>query len=81
MKNSVFDEMFARYSPTTKDERKNAIHEVMQEITLAGLYRGRRFSAKSADAVVEVVTEIILRSLFFTISADIALNSVLSGER
>ncbi|MDR2706538.1 MAG: nucleotidyl transferase AbiEii/AbiGii toxin family protein [Planctomycetaceae bacterium] len=43
MKNNVFDEMFARYSPTTKEEKQHAIHEVMQEITLAGLYRAGFF--------------------------------------
>ena len=43
MGNNIFDEMFARYSPITKEEKKNAIHEVMQEITLAALYRGGFF--------------------------------------
>jgi predicted nucleotidyltransferase component of viral defense system len=43
MKSSIFDEMFARYSPITKEERQNAIHEIMQEMTLAGLYRGGFF--------------------------------------
>ena len=35
--------MYSRYSPTTKAEKQNALHEVMQEITLAGLYRGGFF--------------------------------------
>jgi predicted nucleotidyltransferase component of viral defense system len=43
MENNVFDKMFARYSPTTKEEKQNAIHEVMQEITLAGLDRAGFF--------------------------------------
>ena len=43
MKNNIFDEMFARYSPTTKEEKQNALHEIMQQITLAGLYRGGFF--------------------------------------
>jgi predicted nucleotidyltransferase component of viral defense system len=43
MRNNVFDEMYARYSPTTKIEKQNAIHEVMQEITLAALYRAGFF--------------------------------------
>jgi len=43
MGNNIFDEMYARYSPITKEEKKNAIHEVMQEITLAALYRGGFF--------------------------------------
>ena len=40
---SVFDQMLNRYVFKTEDERRNAIHEVMQEITLAGLYRGGFF--------------------------------------
>jgi predicted nucleotidyltransferase component of viral defense system len=43
MENNVFNEMYARYSPTTKIEKQNAIHEVMQEITLAGLYKAGFF--------------------------------------
>ena len=39
MENNIFDKMFARYSPTTKEEKHNAIHEIMQEITLSALYR------------------------------------------
>jgi len=44
MENSVFDSMFSRYSPLTKAEKQNAIHEVMQEITLAGLYKSGFFN-------------------------------------
>jgi len=44
MENSVFDRMFSRYSPTTKVEKQNAIHEVMQEIALAGLYKSGFFN-------------------------------------
>lgn len=40
---SLFDQMLNRYVIKTEDERRNAIHEVMQEITLAGLYRGGFF--------------------------------------
>ena len=43
MENNVFDEMYTRYSPTTKVEKQNAIHEVMQEIVLAGLYKAGFF--------------------------------------
>jgi len=43
MEISVFDKMFARYSPVTKDEKQNATHEVMQEIVLAGLYKAGFF--------------------------------------
>jgi len=45
MENNVFDEMLARYSPTNKEEKQNATHEVMQEITLAALYRGGFFDS------------------------------------
>jgi predicted nucleotidyltransferase component of viral defense system len=44
MKNSIFDKMYARYSPVTKEEKLNAEHEVMQEITLAGLYNAGFFN-------------------------------------
>jgi len=43
MENNVFDEMYTHYSPTTKVEKQNAIHEVMQEIVLAGLYKAGFF--------------------------------------
>ena len=43
MENNVFNEMYSRYSPTTKIEKQNATHEIMQQITLAGLYRGGFF--------------------------------------
>jgi predicted nucleotidyltransferase component of viral defense system len=35
--------MFLHYSPVTKDEKKNASHEIMQEIALAGLYKAGFF--------------------------------------
>jgi predicted nucleotidyltransferase component of viral defense system len=44
MEYSIFDRMFSRYSPVTKVEKQNAIHEVMQEITLAGLYKSGFFN-------------------------------------
>jgi len=44
MKDSIFDKMLSRYSPVTKEEKQNAIHEVMQEIILAGLYKSNFFS-------------------------------------
>ena len=40
---SLFEQMLEKYSILTKDEERNAIHEVMQQITLAGLYRGNFF--------------------------------------
>jgi predicted nucleotidyltransferase component of viral defense system len=41
---SVFDEMLSRYEIKTNDDLVNARHEVMQQIVLAGLYRGGFFS-------------------------------------
>ena len=40
---NVFDHMLARYEMKTGEQRRNAVHEVMQEIALAGLYRGGFF--------------------------------------
>lgn len=40
---SVFDQMMSRYEIKSENDRRNAIHEVMQEITLAGLYRSGFF--------------------------------------
>ena len=40
---SIFDQMISRYEITSNADRLNAIHEIMQEITLAGLYRGGFF--------------------------------------
>jgi predicted nucleotidyltransferase component of viral defense system len=40
----LFKEMLSRYEKQTKDDELNAIHEVMQQITLAGLYRGGFFN-------------------------------------
>ena len=37
---TIFDQMLSRYEMKTDRQRRNAIHEVMQEIALAGLYRG-----------------------------------------
>jgi len=42
--NTVFDQMMSRYEIKTSDDRINATHEVMQQITLAGLYRGGFFN-------------------------------------
>lgn len=41
---SVFDEMLSRYEIKTNDDQVNARHEVMQQIALAGLYRGGFFN-------------------------------------
>ena len=40
---NVFDTMLSRYEIKTNDDYTNALHEVMQQITLAGLYRGGFF--------------------------------------
>jgi len=40
---SVFEQMMSSYEIRTENDRRNAIHEVMQEITLAGLYRNGFF--------------------------------------
>jgi len=41
---NVFDQMLSRYDIKTNDDNINAQHEVMQQITLAGLYRGGFFN-------------------------------------
>ncbi len=41
---AVFDQMLSRYELKTSHDRINAIHEVMQQITLAALYRAGFFS-------------------------------------
>ncbi|MDR1883215.1 MAG: nucleotidyl transferase AbiEii/AbiGii toxin family protein [Prevotella sp.] len=43
MEKNIFDQMLSRYSPATKVEKQNAIHEIMQEIALAGLYKAGFF--------------------------------------
>lgn len=40
---NIFDQMLAPYKAQTTDDRTNALHEVMQQITLAGLQRGGFF--------------------------------------
>jgi predicted nucleotidyltransferase component of viral defense system len=40
---NVFDQMTARYEIKSETDRRNAIQEVMQQIALAGLYRGGFF--------------------------------------
>jgi predicted nucleotidyltransferase component of viral defense system len=39
----IFDQMLSRYEILTRDEERNAKHEVMQQIALAGLYRAQFF--------------------------------------
>ena len=40
----IFNQMLSRYEMRTKDEKLNALHEVMQQVSLAGLYRGGFFN-------------------------------------
>jgi hypothetical protein len=40
---NIFDEMMSRYEIITNEDFKNAQHEVMQQIALAGLHRGGFF--------------------------------------
>lgn len=40
MKNEIFDNMLSRYDLTTEQQKRNAIFEVNQQVTLAGLYAG-----------------------------------------
>lgn len=44
MSNTVFDQILSRYTIQTEDDRINALHEVMQQVTLAGLYRAGFFN-------------------------------------
>lgn len=41
----IFDHMLSRYEIRTTDDKRNAMHEVIQQITLAGLYRGQFFTS------------------------------------
>jgi predicted nucleotidyltransferase component of viral defense system len=41
---AIFDQMLARYNVKNKTQEINALHEVMQQITLAALYRADFFS-------------------------------------
>ena len=43
MSDSIFESMRSRYPIAVKEDVTNATHEVMQQITLAGLYRGGFF--------------------------------------
>jgi predicted nucleotidyltransferase component of viral defense system len=42
--NPIFNNMLSRYEIRTKDDYTNALHEVMQQTALAGLYRGGFFN-------------------------------------
>lgn len=43
MDNSIFEQMMSRYPMDTANDRRNATYEVMQQVVLAGLYRGGFF--------------------------------------
>lgn len=45
MSNTILENMLSGYEIHTEDERRNALHEVMQQITLAGLYRSGFFNS------------------------------------
>lgn len=45
---TMFGEMMFRYAITAEIERQSALHEVMQQVTLAGLY-SRGFFEKAVD--------------------------------
>ncbi len=40
---NLFDQMLSRYEIITENDLRNATHEIMQEVALAGLYRGGFF--------------------------------------
>lgn len=42
--NDIFEQMLSRYQLVSDNDRRNAVYEVMQQITLAGLYRGGFFN-------------------------------------
>lgn len=44
MSNNVFEQMMSRYPDRNANDRRNALYEVMQQVVLAGLYRGGFFS-------------------------------------
>lgn len=43
MSNTVFEQMLSLYPQKTANDRRNATYEVMQQVVLAGLYRGGFF--------------------------------------
>lgn len=43
MPNSIFENMLSQYSPTTKEEKDNAMHEVMQQTALCLVPQGQHF--------------------------------------
>lgn len=42
--NTIFEQMLSKYPMISNTDRRNAMHEIMQQITLAGLYRGGFFN-------------------------------------
>lgn len=42
--NDIFEQMLSKYSIVTDNDYRNALHEVMQQVALAGLYRGGFFA-------------------------------------
>lgn len=48
---NLFDQMLSAYSVKTSRDYTLALHEVMQQLTLAGLYRGGFFE-KAATGMI-----------------------------
>lgn len=44
MNNTIFEQMMAQYPAHSADDRRNALYEVLQQVVLAGLYRGGFFA-------------------------------------
>ncbi len=45
--NTIFDQMLASYQVNSETDKRNAMYEIMQQITLSGLYRGGFFEKAS----------------------------------
>lgn len=45
--NTIFDQMLASYQVNSETDKRNATYEIMQQISLAGLYRGGFFEKAS----------------------------------
>ncbi|GAB6009223.1 hypothetical protein [Dysgonomonas reticulitermitis] len=51
--NSIFENRLSQYSPTTKEEKDNATHEVMQQIALAGLIFRNALSRRDSTLLTD----------------------------
>lgn len=69
---SIFDQMLSRYDIRTDDDYINARHEVMQQVTLAGLYRGEFFNKADVRPFIKNPGEMDIWSTdYFTHLADL----------